>query len=44
MKLAITTNDTTNIADEYVASYLFIHADRHNSPEKDVNIDKSMNK
>jgi hypothetical protein len=44
MQLADMTNDTTNIADEYVASYLFMHAERHSSPEKDVSIARRANK
>ncbi|KAL3821646.1 hypothetical protein ACHAXA_006066 [Cyclostephanos tholiformis] len=42
--LADMTNDTTNIADEYVASYLFMHAERQSSPEKDVSIARRANK
>ena len=44
IQLADRTNDTTNIDDEYVASYLFMHADRHSRPEKDVSIARRKNK
>jgi hypothetical protein len=44
MQLADMTNDTTNIAEEYVASYLFMHAERQSSPEKDVSIASKTNK
>ena len=44
MQLADITNDATNIAEEYVASYLFMHAERQSSPEKDVSIAMRTNK
>ena len=44
MQLAARTKDTTNMDDEYVASYLFMHADKHSRPEKDVSIARMTNK
>mgnify|MGYP006969969883 CR=1 FL=1 len=38
------TNETTNMAAEYVASYRFMQDERHNNPAKDVSMAKNRNK
>jgi hypothetical protein len=38
------TNDTTNMAAEYVASYRFMQDERHSKPAKDVSTAKNRNK
>lgn len=38
------TNETTNIAAEYVASYRFMQDDRHNKPENEVSMAKNRNR
>ena len=38
------TNETTNIAEEYVASYRFMQDERHSKPEKEVSMARNMNR